>query len=133
MNLRRHLNLFVQGLSVWAAFWFAGLPGYYQQYSLALIAVASILLSVVISLAAIFVLRRARAEVRFSRAFWISFYYTVPFALLDALYCGVYLSHGASYLLKYWYLSVFYVTPWLTFIPTALLLRGTGADKPAAM
>ena len=50
-------------------------------------------------------------------------YYTLPFALLDTLYCGIYLGHGAHYLTQYWYLSVFYVTPWLTFMPTEYLLR----------
>ncbi|OOG40479.1 hypothetical protein [Polaromonas sp. A23] len=123
MNLRKHLHLFLQAVCAWAAFWLAGLPSYYQQYSPVGQAVGAILLSVAISLAAIFVLQRGRVETRLSRAFWISTYYTIPFAVLDALYCGVYLGHGPSFLYKYWYLSVFYVTPWLTFIPTALLLR----------
>jgi len=123
MNLQKHLGLFLQAVCVWAAFWLAGLPSYYQQYSLVTLAVGAILLSVAISLTAIFVLRRGRAKTRFARAFWLSAYYTIPFAALDALYCGVYLGHGPGFLYKYWYLSVFYVTPWLTFIPTALLLR----------
>ncbi len=123
MNSRKHVSLLLQGISVWAAFWLAGLPSYYQQYSLVALAVGSVLLSVAISLAAIFILRRGKDSTRLKRAFWISVYYTVPFAALDTLYCGVYLGHGASFLIKYWYLSVFYVTPWLTFIPTALLLR----------
>jgi len=123
VNLRKHFSLFLQGVCAWAAFWLAGLPSYYQQYPLVGVAIASILLSVAISLAALFVLRRARPEARLGRAFWLCVYYTIPFAALDALYCGVYLGHGPSFLYKYWYLSVFYVTPWLTFIPTALLLR----------
>jgi hypothetical protein len=120
---RKHFTLLLQAVSVWAAFWVAGLPAYYQQYSLLAMAVASILLSVAISLAALFVLRRGRAESRLRRACWLSVYYTIPFAALDAWYCGAYLGHGPGFLYTYWYLSVFYVTPWLTFIPTALLLR----------
>jgi hypothetical protein len=50
-------------------------------------------------------------------------YYTVPFLTLDALYCGWRLGHGLEFISRYWYLSVFYVTPWPTFIPTAMLLR----------
>ena len=123
MNPRKHFSLFAQGICAWAVFWLAGLPSYYQQYSLVAVAIASIFLSVAISLAAIVVLRRGRAETRLARAFWLCVYYTIPFAALDAWYCGVYLGHGPSFLYKYWYLSVFYVTPWLTFIPTALLLR----------
>jgi hypothetical protein len=123
VNLRKHLSLLLQAVSVWAVFWLAGLPAYYQQYSLVGLAAACVLLTVAISLAAIFVLRRAKPETRVVRAFWLSFYYTIPLAALDALYCGVYLGHGTNFLYKYWYLSVFYVTPRLTFIPTAILLR----------
>jgi hypothetical protein len=136
MNLRKHRNLFLQAVCAWAAFWLAGLPSYYQQYSPITMAVGAVLLSVAISLAAIFVLQRGRVETRLARAFWLSAYYTIPFAALDALYCGLYLGHGPDFLSRYWYLSVFYVTPWLTFIPTALLLRkevvhpGTRSPRP---
>lgn len=123
MTPARHRALLMQAVAVWAAFWVAGLPAYYQQYSAFVLGVGCTILSVLISLAALYVLARGRAETRMSRALWISFYYTVPFALLDALYCGVYLGHGAAFLHKYWYLTVFYVTPWITFPPTALLLR----------
>ncbi|MBI5483509.1 MAG: hypothetical protein HY888_03480 [Deltaproteobacteria bacterium] len=123
MTVAKHITLFVQGISVWALFWLAGLPDYYQQYSQVTMAVFCILLSVVISLAALYFLRRGRPETRLSRAIWISFYFTVPLAILDWLYCGVYLGHGAYFPVRYWYLTLFYFTPWLTFVPTALLLR----------
>jgi hypothetical protein len=123
MRVKSHVSLLVQAVSVWGAFWVLGLPSYYQQYSAAVLGVACTLLSVTISLAAVYVLLHGRADRRLARANWIAFYYTVPFALLDTLYCGLYLGHGASYLDRYWYLTVFYLTPWLTFPPTALLLR----------
>jgi hypothetical protein len=123
VKAKTHVGLLVQALVVWSVFWVAGLPSYYQQYSPLALGVGCTLLSVLISLAAIYVLGRGRAEARMSRATWIAFYYTVPFALLDTLYCGVYLGRGASYLHEYWYLTVFYLTPWLTFPPTALLLQ----------
>jgi hypothetical protein len=122
VKLRKHILLLLQAVTVWTAFWLAGLPSYYQQYSTVALAVGCVLLSVAISLAAIFVLRNLRDETRMSRALWLSFYYTIPFAILDAIYCGWYLGHGSGFLVRYWYLSVFYVTPWLTFVPTALLL-----------
>lgn len=123
MPLSRHLKLFTQAVIVWFALWLLGLPDYYQQYGLIAVAVASIILSTVISLVALAVLARGRPRTRMSRAIWISFYYTVPFALLDTLYCGIYLGHGASYIGKFWYLTIFYLTPWLTFPPTAALLN----------
>jgi hypothetical protein len=129
VNLRKHFILLIQAICVWAAFWVAGLPSYYQQYSTVGLAVGSIFLTVAISLAAVFVLKRARPEARLSVAVRLCIYYTVPFAALDAWYCGIYLGHGTSFLHKYWYLSVFYITPWLTFIPIAMLL-GNDVFKP---
>jgi len=123
MSVAKHLALLFQGMIVWALFWLAGLPGYYQQYSQVTMAVVCILVSVVISLGALHFLSRGRPEAKLRRAMWISFYYTVPFVFLDWLYCGIYLGYGTDFLVRYWYLTVFYFTPWLTFVPTALLLH----------
>lgn len=122
MTPTRHASLLAQAVTVWAAFWVLGLPAYYQQYSPTFLGVGSVLLSVAISLWAVAVLVPAPPEQRMNRALWLSLYFTVPLALLDTLYCGIYLGHGHTYLWRYWYLSVFYVTPWLTLPPTAWLL-----------
>ncbi len=123
MTTAKHLNLLIQSIVIWALFWLGGWPDYYQQYSPQALGVACTIISVLISLAAIRILQRSRPENRRARAFWCSVYYTLTFVLLDTLYCGIYLGHGAQYLTQYWYLSVFYVTPWLTFMPTEILLR----------
>jgi uncharacterized membrane protein len=102
MTPRKHFKLLVQALVAWFVFWVVGLPSYYQQYSTVTMAVAMILLSVAISLMAVFVLRRGRPETRMSRAFWLSLYFTVPFVVLDALYCGLYLGHGTGFVAQYW-------------------------------
>ena len=125
MKPRKHLTLFFQASLVWLMFWLAGLPSnYFQDYSAVTMGIASVLISVATSLAAIWLLRSGRDETRMSRAFWLSVYYTIPFATYDFLYCGWYLGYGSSYISMYWYLSIFYITPWLTFLPTAMLLRG---------
>lgn len=129
MTIARHFILLGQGVAVWLLFWLAGLPDYYQQYSQVTMAVFCTLLSVAISLAALFILRRGRPETRLRRAAWISFYFTVPLALLDWLYCGIYLGHGVFFLVRYWYLTLFYFTPWLTFVPTALLLQSNKENQ----
>jgi hypothetical protein len=129
MSFAKHIALFTQGMVMWAMFWLAGLPGYYQQYSQAAMAVGCVLLSVAISLGAVFILLRGHPETKLRRAVWVSFYFTVPFAILDWLYCGVYLKHGTAFLGQYWYLTVFYFTPWLTLVPTALLLRRTRSAR----
>lgn len=130
MSATRHGRLLALALALWGAFWLAGLPDYYQQYSAVAMGIGSIGLSVAISLAALFILLRGQPETRLRRALWISFYFTVPLAVLDSFYCGIYLGHGAAFLGRYWYLSVFYVTPWMTFVPTALLLRSQREGGP---
>jgi hypothetical protein len=108
---------------VWFGFWLLGLPDYYQQYSAAAVGIGVVILSVATSLLCLLVLLRVSPKRRFVVAFWLSFYFTIPFAVLDTWYCGIYLGHGSSYLWVYWYLTVFYVSPWLTFLPTAALLQ----------
>jgi hypothetical protein len=122
MTTDRHAKLLLQAVTVWFAFWLLGLPDYYQQYSPQALGMGCVLLSVAISFGALYVLRRGRPQHRMARAKWIAFYYTLPFAILDTLYCGFYLGLGWGYLWSHWYLTVFYVTPWLTFPPTAWLL-----------
>lgn len=123
MPLAKHRRLLLQSIALWAGFWLLGLPDYYRQYAAPTLGVACTVLSVAICLAALRILLRSRPENRAARALWCSVYYTATFAVLDACYCGVYLGQGAWYLVDYWYLTVFYITPWLTFIPIERLLR----------
>lgn len=132
MSPSRHFTLLGQGIVVWFLFWLAGLPHYYQQYATVAVAIGCTLLSTAIALVALLVLQRSRPQKRLQRAVWISFYFTLPFALLDYAYCGLYLGHGMGFIARYWYLSIFYLTPWLTFVPIALLLRGNSAEPSAA-
>jgi hypothetical protein len=120
---RKHLALFLQATVAWCAFWLIGLPDYYQQYSDRILGVLCTLLSVAFCLFALMLLLPRRPQRRMPLAVWLSFYYSVPFAIYDWLYCGIYLGHGTGYLATYWYLSVFYVSVWLTFVPTAWLLN----------
>jgi hypothetical protein len=122
MNFARHLRLLMLGCAMWAAFWLAGWPDYYQQYAPLTLTLGCILLTTAFGVVAVAVLARSAARWRRTNAFWIAFYFTVPFAILDSLYCGWYLGHGWSYLGTYWYLTIFYLTPWLQFPPTARLL-----------
>lgn len=123
MRWAAHVRLLVMSTLAWIGFWVVGLPDYYQQYPAEGMGIACVLLSVLISLLCLAMLLPLRAERRMRHALWLSVYFTVPFAVYDTLYCGVYLGHGWSYLWSYWYLTAFYVSPWLTLVPTAMLLR----------
>ncbi len=132
MNTKKHSALLLQSSALWLLFWVVGLPDYYQQYSPVLIGVLCTLLSVAFSLFAIFILMRCRAEIRMSRGCWLSFYYTIPFAIYDSLYCGWYLGLGAGFLVSHWYLTIFYISLWLTFIPVAWMLNRFSQTKVTA-
>jgi hypothetical protein len=49
---------------------------------------------------------------------WWAFYISFSLFIYDYIYCGIYLGHGTSFLWKYWYLTVYYILPWLIFPPT---------------
>ncbi|MBL8115880.1 MAG: hypothetical protein JNK60_23590 [Acidobacteria bacterium] len=123
MTLKRHLSLLAQGSICWGLFFVAGLPRYYLQHKPWVLGVGCTLLTVAIALLAIAVLQRSSPERRMQRAIWISFYFTVPLALYDTLYCAVYLGWGIFFPLIYWFLTIFYLVPWLLFPPIAWLLN----------
>jgi len=54
---------------------------------------------------------------------WWSFYISVPLFIYDLIYCGFYLGHGIRFLWKYWYLTVYYILPWILFPPTGWLIE----------
>jgi hypothetical protein len=120
MRTGAHLRLAILAVILWAAFFVGGLPHYDQQYGFAVQAGGSALLVPIIGLAGGRVIVQARAERRRTLALWLSFYATVPFLILDVCYCGVYLGLGAGFLRSHWYLTIFYVIPWLLFVPVGL-------------
>jgi hypothetical protein len=124
MKFREHRTLFLLATAAWILLWLGGWPHYYQQYSMLTMAVLSVLLSVVFALIGVAALMRVASDRRPAVAFWLSFYFTVPFALYDGWYCGVHLDRGLAYLHEYWYLTVFYGSLWLTFLPIAWVLNG---------
>ena len=45
---------------------------------------------------------------------WTAFYFTAPFLVLDIAYLGLHRAMGAAFFQSHWYLTAFYLTPWLT-------------------
>ena len=122
MTKQGHLRVFLTATLVWAVFWIAGLPSYYQQYSNLLMIWFDSLLLIPIAAIVYFVLRRLPLDRRLTIALWLAFYFTVPLAFYDWVYCGLYLGHGGQFISRYWYLSVYYLIPWILFPLMALLL-----------
>lgn len=129
MRTSGHLRLMALAVLVWAVFWIGGIPQYYQQYSFTTLLVFTVLLVPLTAFAGFKVIGRARVERRLQLGLWLSFYFTVPFAILDYLYCGLFLGHGWAFLRRFWYLTVYYVIPWLIFVPVGWWL---GRSRPGA-
>jgi hypothetical protein len=60
-------------------------------------------------------------------------YISVPLFIYDIFYCGFYLGHGASFFTKYWYLTVYYILPWILFPPTGWLVERIRNIKMASL
>jgi len=60
-----------------------------------------------------FVLKPLGSERRLAIAFWYAFYFTIPFAMYDSIYCGLYLGYGIRFMGVFWFLSVYYLIPWV--------------------
>jgi hypothetical protein len=87
----------------------------------------SIALVPIIVFAGAKVIGSARIERRKMLGFWLSLYFTAPFVLFDYLYCGLYLGHGWEFLRRFWYLTIYYVIPWLIFVPVGRSLARSQA------
>jgi hypothetical protein len=126
MSKRHHIRLFIFATAVWVGFVVGGLPDYYQQYSTGFMVTFDLLVLIPITLVLYFVLRRQAPRRRMTVALWIAFYFTVPLALYDWLYCGLWLGHGVGFVWEYWYLTVYYALPWLLAPAIVLLANRKG-------
>ena len=123
MSMRGHIRIFLIATAVWIAFWLAGQPFYYQQYPSRLMIWFVALLLIPIAAIVYFVLRRLHPGRRLTIALWLAFYYTVPLAIYDWLFCGLYLGHGVQFISRYWYLTVYYAIPWILLPLVAYLCK----------
>lgn len=108
--------------TMWTAFLLAGLPSnYFLDWSfdaqLWSVVVIPTLLLMWITCSRMHGMTRARAM---GVACLTAFYFTAPFLAYDWLYLGVHKELGWSFLVTHWFLTAFYLTPWLTLPLLAL-------------
>ena len=128
MPVRDHVGILLIATLVWAAFWAAGLPSYYQQYSTAQMIWFDSVVLIPIAAIAYLVLKRYRPDRRLPTALWLALYFTVPLAIYDWLYCGLWLGDGLQFVWKYWYLTIYYFIPWALLPLIAHLLDRRDSD-----
>lgn len=123
MSLKNHIKLLAMVTVAWVLFWVAGLPDYYQQYATVTMVVFDLAILPPIWLIIYRSVQKARPGRAVAVSWWWAFYIAFLLFLYDLLYVGLFLGHGMSFLWKYWYLTVYYVLPWLVFPPTGRLIE----------
>ena len=123
MRLHKHLRLLTIVSLAWFIFWISGLPEYYQQYSTKFMIIFDLAILPPIWFIVYRSVRNTSPGRGLKISLWWSFYISVPLFIYDFLYCGIYLGHGTSFLWKYWYVTVYYIIPWLLFPPTGWLVE----------
>ena len=129
MKAGHHIKILSIVSAVWVIFWLIGWPAYYRQYSFRFMLIfdAAILLPLWFVLYR--VLKSTPPHRRSALCFWLAFYITVPLFLYDCLYCGIYLKYGWAFLHEFWYLSVYYLIPWIICPVTVIWLRRSGPEN----
>ena len=117
MKPESHLRLLVLVTLAWGLFWIGGLPNYYQQYSTAFMVIFDLLILPPICFLVYRSVKGSNPGNTFRNYLWWAFYISVPLFFYDLLYCGLYLGDGLHFLVKYWYITVYYILPWIVFPP----------------
>jgi ABC-type uncharacterized transport system permease subunit len=122
MSLRNHIRLGIIVTAVWVLFWLLGWPDYYQQYSTRSMVIFVVVLLALFWILVIRILRSIQSE-RIYKSIILSIYFTVPFFVYDYVYCGFYSGNGIGFLHKYWYLTIYYIIPWILVPLTAVWIE----------
>jgi len=122
MRLNKHIRLLIIVTFAWILFLIGGLPDYYQQYSTESMIIFDIAILPSIWFIVYYSAKKAKPGNGLKVTLWLSFYISVPLFFYDLIYCGIYLDYGLSFLWRYWYLTVYYIIPWIFFPLTGLLI-----------
>jgi len=122
MKPQNHIRLLILVSIAWLLFWLGGCPEYYQQYSITFMVIFDLAILPPICYLVFRSVKNSKPGRALKLCLWWSFYISVPLFFYDLLYCGFYLGHSISFLWKYWYLSIYYVLPWVIFPPMGWLL-----------
>ena len=123
MIVKIHLRILIYATIIWVLFFLAGMPDYYLQYSTNSIILYEILLLIPFSIIIWFIFKPIKTSRRVKLSLWYSFYFTVPLSIYDYIYCGIYLGYGLRFIYVFWFLSVYYIIPWILFPMIAMLLN----------
>lgn len=128
MTFRNHVRILIYATIAWFLFLLLGMPDYYLQYSAITMIWVDVLLLIPFFVIIWFISKPIETSRRTKISLWYSFYFTVPLAIYDYLYCGIYLGYGFSFINVFWFLSVYYIILWILFPMIAILLNKKKAE-----
>lgn len=123
MKLHSHIRLLIFVTIAWILFWIAGLPDYYQQYTLKFMIILDLAILPPIWLIIYHSVKKSRLGGALNASLWWAFYISCPLFIYDFIYVGIYLGKGISFLSSYWYLTVYYILPWFLFPLTGCMVE----------
>ena len=126
MRPTQHWHLFCLATTWWTLFFILGLPSnYFQAYTFwPLLIVGEVFPAIALGY---YGWRRCsrHPERAWSSAMWIAFYMTVPLFAYDYLYLAIHQQRGLDFLQTHWYLTAFYIIPWVILPPIAWWITST--------
>ena len=120
MKAAHHLHIFYLATTFWTLFFLGGLSSnYYQDWHWAL---SLILILIIPTYLYYFFCTKLVNNLlaympKFKAAVWLALYFTAPFFIYDLIYLGYHQKLGLSFIRTHWYLSLFYLVPWLMIFP----------------
>ena len=123
MRTKNHIRVLIIATIVWFLFLVLGLPDYYLQYSTKTLILYDVLLLIPFSIIIWIIFKPIKKTRRITISLWYAFYFSVPLALYDYLFCGIYLGYGFQFISVFWFLSVYYLVVWFLFPAIALILN----------
>ena len=123
MKTKHHVRILIFASLVWLFFLILGWPDYYLQYSTGKMIWFTALLLIPITVVIWNVFRPVKQSRRIQISLWYAFYFTIPLAIYDYIYCGIILDYGLRFVYVFWFLSVYYLIPWILFPAVARILN----------
>ncbi len=111
MPLKRHFKLLLFATIAWLIFLIIGLPNYYLDWPFHKLLNFCIVVYFVVG----FIIYRFTKKhgKKLSWSLWIAFYITVPLLIYDSFYIRFILKEPLDFMNRFWFLSVFYIIPWI--------------------
>ncbi|PKM77451.1 MAG: hypothetical protein CVU90_07510 [Firmicutes bacterium HGW-Firmicutes-15] len=112
MLLSKHLRLLLFVTSGWGLFVLIGWPSYYQTWSLKWLLYFCCAVYLLVGIYIFTRVKQCRSN-RLIYGLWLAFYITVPLLFYDYLYINFIRLEPFDLLNRFWFLSIFYITPWI--------------------